>query len=544
MSNPSPTRVLLLDRDRDQAQLITSMLAKATPAFDVELVQQLSLGLDRLNKHPFDIALLDISAPGSEEPEAIARIHAKWPALPVVVLTSPGTEDGPRALGQGAQDYVAKKQMSSRLLAHSLRRAISRSRAEKDDTPDSEQRFRPFIENAPDSVVVLDIHATMTYYSPPLQRMLGYEEGELIGSPILDLVHPEDVQNATEALSEVILNPGARQRVEVRVRHKDGSWHHVEVIGTNNLLDPAVKGIVLNVRDITERLEAEEAFRRKAAFYEQLIEHSMDGLQVLAADATILYRSPANSRQYGYETWENTGHAGFDLIHPDDLPNLTKRFAEFIATPGNTGTVECRGLHKDGTWHVFQAVGTNCLDDPAIKGLVVLSRDITFHKEMEEALKRSEAALKAALEQTKLSLEELSTPVLQVWSNILALPLMGLLDDRRGQQIMEILLQRIVETQSELVILDVTGVPSMDTQVVNYLMKTIRSASMLGAQCVLTGMKPYLAHAVINFGLDLNSLVIRRDMEEGLKWALEQMGYETSDGRASAAKEAVQEQQR
>ena len=170
--------------------------------------------------------------------------------------------------------------------------------------------------------------------------------------------------------------------------------------------------------------------------------------------------------------------------------------------------------------------------------------ECVLHKEMEEALKRSEAALKAALEQTKLSLEELSTPVLQVWSNILALPLMGLLDDRRGQQIMEILLQRIVETQSELVILDVTGVPSMDTQVVNYLMKTIRSASMLGAQCVLTGMKPYLAHAVINFGLDLNSLVIRRDMEEGLKWALEQMGYETSDGRASAAKEAVQEQQR
>jgi rsbT co-antagonist protein RsbR len=206
--------------------------------------------------------------------------------------------------------------------------------------------------------------------------------------------------------------------------------------------------------------------------------------------------------------------------------------------------MECRGLHKDGTWHYFQAEGTNCLDDPVLKGVVVVSRDITFHKEMEEALKRSEAALKEALEKLRVSLEELYTPVVQVWANVLALPLMGVMDDRRAQQIMETLLRRIVETQSELVILDVTGAPAVDTQVMNYLMKTISAASLMGAQCVLTGMKPDLAHSVIKFGLDLDRLVIRSDMEEGLKWALEQVGYEASDKQASLAKEAVQERQR
>lgn len=158
-------------------------------------------------------------------------------------------------------------------------------------------------------------------------------------------------------------------------------------------------------------------------------------------------------------------------------------------------------------------------------------RDINERKETEEAVKKSQQQLKEAMGRLRKVLEERSTPAVQVWNNVLALPLTGRIDDSRAQDIMEVLLKRIVDTQSELVILDVTGVPSMDTTATDHLIRTIRSAHMLGAQCVLTGMKPELAQAVIQLGSDTSTFIIRRDMEEGLHWALEKMGYQATSDR-------------
>jgi anti-anti-sigma regulatory factor len=156
--------------------------------------------------------------------------------------------------------------------------------------------------------------------------------------------------------------------------------------------------------------------------------------------------------------------------------------------------------------------------------------DITGRKKAEEALTHSEEKLQNALEKLRLSHEALSTPVIQVWDHILALPLIGLMDDVRAQRVMEVLLRKIVETQSELVILDVTGVGSMDTQVANHLIQTMQSSSLLGAQCVLTGIRPEIAQSVLGLGFDMSRIAIRRDMQDGLRWALEKMGYEVRNG--------------
>jgi rsbT co-antagonist protein RsbR len=95
---------------------------------------------------------------------------------------------------------------------------------------------------------------------------------------------------------------------------------------------------------------------------------------------------------------------------------------------------------------------------------------------------------------------------------------------------MEVLLRNIVTTQSELVILDVTGVTAMDSQVASYVMQTVRSASLLGARCVLTGIQPEVAQAVVGLGLDMEKVVIKKDMRDGLKWALQAMGYQVRNG--------------
>ena len=117
------------------------------------------------------------------------------------------------------------------------------------------------------------------------------------------------------------------------------------------------------------------------------------------------------------------------------------------------------------------------------------------------------------------------TPVVQVWENILALPIIGIVDSYRAQKTMETLLDKIVETQSEMVIIDITGVASMDTEVANHLVKTVKAASLLGCTCIITGIRPEVAQTMIHLGINFHEFVTKRDMQEGLKYCLETVSY-------------------
>ena len=121
-------------------------------------------------------------------------------------------------------------------------------------------------------------------------------------------------------------------------------------------------------------------------------------------------------------------------------------------------------------------------------------------------------------------IEMLATPVLRIWEGILVMPLIGTVDTARAQQIMEKLLQSIVDTESTVVILDVTGVPVVDTRVARHLLDTIQAANMLGAQCILTGVSPYNAQTVIKLGIDLSGIVSRGTLWAGLAEAFRMVG--------------------
>ncbi|MEG4967126.1 EAL domain-containing protein [Microcoleus sp. B6-A1] len=123
----------------------------------------------------------------------------------------------------------------------------------------SEQRFRSLIENATDITIILDAEGIFRYISPSVKRILGYAPHQAIGRSALEIVHPDDSATITETLHKAIKNPKRSQcPVEYRVRHRNGSWCYVEAVATNLLYDPAVKGIVINCHDITQRKLAEE----------------------------------------------------------------------------------------------------------------------------------------------------------------------------------------------------------------------------------------------------------------------------------------------
>jgi rsbT co-antagonist protein RsbR len=122
---------------------------------------------------------------------------------------------------------------------------------------------------------------------------------------------------------------------------------------------------------------------------------------------------------------------------------------------------------------------------------------------------------------------ELSTPVVQLWEGIVALPLIGTLDSARTSVVMETLLQTIVETRSELAIIDITGVPTVDTLVAQHLLKTVAAARLMGADCIISGIRPQIAQTMVHLQIDLSTVTTKATMAEALRFALKRRGNTT-----------------
>ena len=153
-----------------------------------------------------------------------------------------------------------------------------------------------------------------------------------------------------------------------------------------------------------------------------------------------------------------------------------------------------------------------------------------FQKSREEVISRQQQELL-----------ELSTPVVQLWEGVLALPMIGTLDSARTQIVMESLLQEIVRSGAEIAIIDITGVPTVDTLVAQHLLKTISAARLMGADCILSGIRPQIAQTIVHLGLELN-VVSKATMEDALALALRRLGKTVVDRAQVAQKSKASEQ--
>lgn len=133
--------------------------------------------------------------------------------------------------------------------------------------------------------------------------------------------------------------------------------------------------------------------------------------------------------------------------------------------------------------------------------------------------------IKRVLAQQSQDILELSTPVMKIWDGVLLAPIVGTLDSSRAQTVMENLLSAIVETQSRVAIIDVTGVSVIDTLVASHLFKTMAASQLLGARCVLTGISPSIAQTMVHLGIDLSTIETKATIHEGLAWAV---GHKTT----------------
>ena len=138
----------------------------------------------------------------------------------------------------------------------------------------------------------------------------------------------------------------------------------------------------------------------------------------------------------------------------------------------------------------------------------------TYQRSREEVIQRQQQELL-----------ELSTPVVKLWEGVLAVPMIGTLDSSRTQLVMESLLTRIVETGSELAIIDITGVPTVDTLVAQHLLKTVTAIRLMGADCIISGIRPQIAQTIVHLGIDLQGIVTKATLADALQLAMKKAGF-------------------
>jgi rsbT co-antagonist protein RsbR len=139
---------------------------------------------------------------------------------------------------------------------------------------------------------------------------------------------------------------------------------------------------------------------------------------------------------------------------------------------------------------------------------------------METAL----SEVQALIDRQQMQLLEVATPVIKLWDGVVAVPLIGTLDSARSQVVMETLLQAVVDQQAQYAILDITGVPTVDSLVAQHLMKTVAAVRLMGAECVVSGIRPAIAQTIVHLGLDLGTVVTRAGLADALAYALHGLG--------------------
>ncbi len=276
-------------------------------------------------------------------------------------------------------------------------RDVSEKKRTEEALRRSEAKFRGLIENSYDLITLLDPQGRRIYESPSLERILGYRPGERKGNTF-ETQPPEDQEKARKVFAEALANPGVPFKVELRAKHKDGHLIHAEMVLTNLLDNPAVGGIVVNGRDVTAKVKAEEALRRSEEHFRNLIEKSHDVISLIQRDGLTHYVSPSVKKVLGYDPGERLGRPFHEIVHPDDLQGIQKFFQYLIRNPNVTVTSEARVRHKDGRWRHVEGSATNLLDNPDIASIVLNYRDITEKVEAEEEKRRSEENFRNLIE--------------------------------------------------------------------------------------------------------------------------------------------------
>lgn len=251
----------------------------------------------------------------------------------------------------------------------------------------SEERFRKVFDAVPVPLLISRASdGLMLEANDRFAPAMGLSPDGVVGQKAPDFY--DDPADRRALLAELSQQGFVHDR-ELRIRRADGivRW----ILSSMQQIDYGGEAVILTgFQDITRRKEAQEAVRRSEERFKALVQNAVDAVTILDAEGNIVYESPPIERIVGYTPAERAGTNAFGNVHPDDLPLLQRAFGEVLEAPGKTVWAEMRVRHKDGSWRIIEATGTNLLHDPAVEGIVANWHDVTEQREYERLLRENE----------------------------------------------------------------------------------------------------------------------------------------------------------
>ena len=371
--------------------------------------------------------------------------------------------------------------------------------------------FRSVLDNLDVIAWAVDNNGIILLSEGKQLRHLGLKPGQVVGANVFEL-YRDNTQLAAEirralAGEEFVSTVGVQDRV-IENRYAPLRDEKGAVVGAAGV------GI-----DITESVQAKrEIDRQAAAVREQaeLLDLAYDAILVRGLDGTITYYNRGAERMYGYSTAEAVGQVSHALLKTTFPKDLAEIQADFIANDRWQG--ELTHVRQGGSPIVVESrwvLKRDARGEPA--SVLEINTDITAKKEAEEAFARRQEELIRA---QSLAIAELSTPLIPITDEILVMPLIGVMDSNRAKQVMESLLHGLSTSRGQFAILDITGVSVVDTQVANALIRAAHAARLLGAEVILTGIRPEVAQTLVSLDTDISGVTTRSTLQSGIAFAL------------------------
>ncbi|MER6346031.1 STAS domain-containing protein [Streptomyces sp. NPDC001595] len=230
------------------------------------------------------------------------------------------------------------------------------------------------------------------------------------------------------------------------------------------------------------------------------------------------------------ERLEDVDAPGFGTVR-DQLGRMAASRAQAGFSPAQIA-VEVAGLREPVT-SLLRAEVDDPTDEKAQECLLALT--VLMGTLRLVVMETTVSAGEELIARQRQQLMEVATPVIKLWEGVIAVPLIGTLDSARSQVVMENLLEAIVEQRARYAILDITGVPTVDSLVAQHLMKTVAAARLMGAECIVSGIRPAIAQTIVHLGIDLGSIITRAGLADALAHALAQQGIVVSARPAAGA---------
>jgi rsbT co-antagonist protein RsbR len=355
------------------------------------------------------------------------------------------------------------------------------------------------------AVIKLGPDGQVVRWSRGAEVMTGYAEDEAVGRPV-SVLHVEEDRNAGLAEQE-LASARERGRWEFQGwRVRKGGERFLAAVALTPVRDEdgAVTGFVKVLRDVTESARAESLFQG-------LLESAPDAMLIVGPDARIVLVNRQTEALFGFDRGELVGRE-IEVLVPArfrdrHLGHRNGFLADPRLRPMGAG-LELYGARRNGTEFPLE-ISLSPLETADGRMVVAAIRDVTERRETEQRLQRQ-----------RDEILELSTPVIQVWDKVLALPIIGTLDTLRATRLTEGLLEKIARTQAEVVILDISGVPTIDTQVAQHLLKTVQAAALMGTVSIMSGVRPETAQSMVHLGIDMGRLRSRNTLQDALQLAL------------------------